>query len=256
VLADGTGVVHLEQGDVLQVVTDDSDLTGTVVEADRPVQVIGGSKCLFAPVDVFACDHSEESMFPVDTLATEYVVVPPAQYPNGQTENPNIVRVIATEADTTLTFTPDQPAAKVLANVGDFVELAPSTAKYMVTADKKVLVSQFMLSAGSHPAFVLAITPSQYRSAYLFHAPPSWESNFVDITAPKGTAVQLDGAAVGGWTDIAGTAYSYTHVKLSNAGDGNHSVTAPVPVGISVYGLQQSGSYWYPGGLALELIPG
>jgi hypothetical protein len=115
VMADGTGQLVLDRGDVLQVLTDSGDLTGTVVDADKPVQVIGGSKCLFAPINVFACDHGEESIFPVDTLAKTYVIVPPAQYPNGVQENPQIVRVIASEDNTTLTFNPDQPVNKVLA---------------------------------------------------------------------------------------------------------------------------------------------
>lgn len=255
VMADGTGQLVLDRGDVLQVLTDGGDLTGTLVEADRPVQVIGGSKCLFAPIDVFACDHGEESIFPIDTLAKTYVIVPPAQYPNGVTENPQIVRVIASEANTSLTFMPDQPVAKLLAKVGDFVELPPGTEKYVVSADKRVLVSQFMAASGSHPAMILAVTPTQWRTDYLVHAPPSWEVNFVDIVAEKGTAVMVDGAAIPALMDIPGTGYAYAHVKLSNTGDGNHKITASAHVGISVYGLQVAGSYWYPGGLDLALIP-
>lgn len=142
--------------------------------------MIGGSKCLFAPIDVFACDHGEESIFPIETLARTYVIIPPAQYPDGAQENPQVVRVIASEANTALTFNPDQPVAKLLANVGDFVELPPGTAKFVVTADKRVLVSQFMASSG---------------------------------------------------------------------------ITGSDCVGISIYGLQTAGSYWYPGGLDLAPIP-
>jgi len=255
VMADGTGQLVLDRGDVLQVLTDSGDLTGTVVDADKPVQVIGGSKCLFAPINVFACDHGEESIFPVDTLAKTYVIIPPAQYPNGVQENPQIVRVIASEANTALTFTPDQPVGKLLANVGDYVELPAGTAKFVVSADKRVLVSQFMASSGSHPAMLLAVTPAQWRDDYLVHAPPSWEVNFVDIVAKAGTAVMVDGAAIPPLTAIPGTAYAYAHVKLSNLGDGNHRITGSDKVGISIYGLQTAGSYWYPGGLDLALIP-
>jgi hypothetical protein len=44
-------------------------------------------------------------------------------------------------------------------------------------------------------------------------------------------------------------------VKLSNAGDGNHTVNSDQKVGISVYGVLNYGSYWYPGGLDLNVIP-
>jgi len=255
VMADGTGQLVLDRGDVLQVLTDSGDLTGTLIEADRPVQVIGGSKCLFAPIDLFACDHGEESIFPVETLARTYVIIPPAQYPDGLQENPQVVRVIASEANTTLTFTPDQPVAKLLAKVGDFVELPSDTAKFVVNADKRVLVSQFMASAGSHPAMLLAVTPEQWRTDYLVHAPPSWEVNFVDIVAAQGTTVMVDGAAIPALITIPGTTYAYAHVKLSNLGDGNHRITGSDRVGVSIYGLQTAGSYWYPGGLDLTPIP-
>ena len=40
-----------------------------------------------------------------------------------------------------------------------------------------------------------------------------------------------------------------------NTGNGNHHLAGDVTFGISVYGVVDYGSYWYPGGLDLELIP-
>ncbi len=70
-----------------------------------------------------------------------------------------------------------------------------------------------------------------------------------------GASVEVDGQAVNSWSPIGGTGFSVGHVKLSNAGDGTHSVEADQKVGISVYGVQSAGSYWFPGGLDLNLIP-
>jgi hypothetical protein len=84
-------------------------------------------------------------MFPIETLAKEYVVVPPVQVPNDQLEKAQVVRVIASEDATTLTFEPDQPGNKLLAKAGDFVELPSTTAKFVVSADKKILVAQYMV---------------------------------------------------------------------------------------------------------------
>ena len=61
------------------------------------VQIIGGHMCTYVPYDVLACDHLEESMFPIETLAKEYVVAPPVQFPNNNAEKGQIVRVIASE---------------------------------------------------------------------------------------------------------------------------------------------------------------
>ncbi len=261
VAEDGSGVVILDEGDVLQVLSvATGDLTGTIVAADKPVQVIGGHKCTFVPLSTPACDHLEESMFPIETLAREYVIVPPVQVPDDTAEKGQIVRIIASEANTTLTFTPEQPVAKLLFNAGDFVELPPTIARFVVSADKKILVAQYMVGQDggygtSDPAMLLAVSPQQWRDNYLFHAPINWDANYVDIIAPKNAVVTVDASEVGNWQPVGATNYEVAHVKLNGDNGGNHSVVASVGVGISVYGVQNYGSYWYPGGLDLAVIP-
>ena len=260
VAANGTGVVMLNEGDVLQVMSASNDLTGTIVQADKPVQVFGGHECTDVPLEIAACDHLEEALFPIETLAKEYVVVPPIQIPNDNLDKAQVVRVIASEANTTLTFSPDQPVNKLLVNAGDFVEMSITTAKFVVTSDKKILVTQYMIGqAGnfgtSDPSMVQAVNPMQWRKSYLFHAATTWEANYVDVLAPKDAMVTVDGAPVGAWQAVGASNYQVAHVKLSNAGDGNHTVSSNVGVGIGVYGVQNSGSYWYPGGLDLDVLP-
>ncbi len=60
---------------------------------------------------------------------------------------------------------------------------------------------------------------------------------------------------VNAWSPIGNTGFSVTHVPLSNGGDGSHRVTSDQKVGISVYGVQSAGSYWFPGGLDLDILP-
>ncbi|WP_434421953.1 hypothetical protein [Nannocystis pusilla] len=260
VAADGTGVVVLNESNVLQVVATASDPTGTIVTADKPVQVIGGHKCTNVPDNIAACDHLEESMFPIETLAKEYVVVPPVQVPNDQLDKAQMVRIIASEPGTTLTFNPDQPVAKTLTNAGDFIEIATTTAKFVVTADKKIMVAQYMVGQNggygtSDPSMLLAVNPLQWRKDYLVHAPTNWVANYVDLIAKTGAAVKVDNVNVPSWAPIGNTGYAVAHVKLSNAGDGNHRITADQGVSVAVGGVMSAGSYWYPGGLDLDLIP-
>jgi hypothetical protein len=68
VATDGTGTVTLDEGDVLHVgsttgggTPDVSDLTGTRIEADKPVQVIGGSACSYVPYNVSWCSITAPS---------------------------------------------------------------------------------------------------------------------------------------------------------------------------------------------------
>jgi hypothetical protein len=255
----GTGSVTLNRGDTLQVlsgVSTAADLTGTMVSADKPIQVFGGHACTFIPADVGYCDHLEESMFPVPTLSTQYVVSPPS-LPTLSQPKPFFVRAIAVEAATTLQYDPPNggwPAA--LANVGDYVEL-DSAVDFNIKADKRILVSQYMkgqdAGGGSgDPAMALAVTTGQFRKDYLFHSPVNYTTNYVNVTAPAGAVVTLDGAAMAGFAPVGGTGMSVARVMVSNGGDGNHRISCPQPIGISVYGYGDYTSYWYPGGLNLS----
>jgi hypothetical protein len=103
------------------------------------------------------------------------------------------------------------------------------------------------------PSMLLAVATEQYRKDYLFHAPTSWTANYVDIILKSGTMVKVDGVSRSrGSSRSRMTDYSVAHVKLSNDGDGNHTLTASDRVGISVYGIQDFGSYWAVGGLDLD----
>src|SRR5690606_314509 len=190
VAANGTGQVVLNNSDVLQVVNSAGDLTGTLISADKPIQVFGGHECSNVPLNITACDHLEESIYPLQTLADEYFVVPPVQVPNTNALKATIVRVVATEDNTQITFEPDRGQNQVLGSRGDFLEIPMTTNAYKVVADKNILVVQYMVgqSAGygtSDPAMLLAVPIAQYRTNYLFYAEPTWTANFVDIIAPN-----------------------------------------------------------------------
>ncbi|HFE47585.1 MAG TPA: hypothetical protein ENJ18_19205 [Nannocystis exedens] len=199
-------------------------------------------------------------MFPIDTLAKEYIVVPPIQVPNNNLDKAQMVKIVASEDNTTLTFEPDQPVNKTLAKAGDFVILNQTTAAFKVISDKKILIAQFMVgqSAGygtSDPAMLLTVPAEQYRNEYLFFAATNWVANFVDVIAPEGASVQVDQMDINTWQPIGNTGFSVAHVPLSNNGDGSHRVNADAKVGISVYGVMSAGSYWFPGGLDLDILP-
>src|SRR5690606_3039545 len=149
VAAVGTGEVVLNAGDVLQVATAPvGDLTVTTNSTVKPDLVNASHKCTNAPSDVDACDHLEEAMFPRESLATEYIVVPPGQSPEGAVDHGQVVRFIAAEPDTTLTFVPDQAVGKHLANAGDFVELTSSVARFKAPAANRLLVAQYIAGTG------------------------------------------------------------------------------------------------------------
>ena len=198
-------------------------------------------------------------MFPYETLATEYIASAPAvpSLPNGKTY---ITRIVATEPSTTLTFDPPQGVSNFLASTGSFVEVTTASDFY-VSADHKILVNQYMTGQDfgggtGDPAMALAVPVAQYRLDYLFHAPTNYEANYVNVIAPTGATVMLDGQLVTGFTAVGASGYGAVRAVLGPGVNGNHIATSvDTPFGISVYGYGQYTSYWYPGGLDLMPIP-
>lgn len=263
--ATGGGTFTLNAGDVAEVFSHadaagapaPSDPTGALVEADAPIQVLAGAQCVEIPDGVAACDHLEESMFPAEALGQDYFVTAPAIPTTGKPKV-EMVRVVAVNGPTTLTYEPPQPGAPTtLAAAGDFVELALTDADFRVTATDRVLVAQYMTGQqqggdAGDPAMSLVVGTSAYRRSYLFHAPTSYAQSYVNVVAPVGAAVTLDGTVLTGFAAIGSSGYAVARVALSNAGSGNHTIDGGgSAIGISVYGYGKYTSYWYPGGLDL-----
>lgn len=254
--------VTLNAGDVIQLGTITGDMTGSYVVSTKPVQVIGGHYCANVPDGAGFCDHLEELMLPIEALGAEYVITAPAvtTIPNGKVQ---MVRIVATEPDTTLTYDPPQAGAPAsIAAAGDWVQITNTAASFKITANKKVLVGQFMQGstvAGNtgDPSMTFAVPIDQFRSEYLFHAPTNYTTNYVDIVAPVGASVELDGAPVTTWAPIGGSGFQLARITPLGNGplnDGNHRIVGSEGFGISVYGYGQDTSYWYPGGLDLGRV--
>jgi hypothetical protein len=106
----GGGVTSfpIGRGEVVQVVgTATTDLGGTLVQADKPVQVIAGMPCVYQPETATACDHIEESVPPAETLGEHYFVASPT----GSQGNVvgHIVRLFGNVDGTQLTYLPSPP---------------------------------------------------------------------------------------------------------------------------------------------------
>jgi hypothetical protein len=267
VMANGTGNLVLDSSDALVVFTanadqgnaSSSDPSGTLVTASKPVQVFGGHVCTFIPENMGFCDHLEESLPPLDAVGKDYFVTVPLLTAPATTKA-RMVRIIATEPNTALSYDPPiNGAPAMLTNPGDVATINATAQDFRITSAKKILVAEYMqgYSIGNKgdPSITLAVPVEQYRSNYLVHAPTTYPENFANIIAPTGTAITLDGVAVANWTAIGNGEYSVARVVLSNAGDGNHVFDGAEEFGIQVYGYGYHTSYWYPGGQDLDLIP-
>lgn len=289
--AGGTGSFTLNQGDVVQLVgevptnctvgdtdlipgdglltmdttieycsvPDEYDLTGTEVRATGPVQVLSGHNCTFVPYNRWACDHLEEAMFPLETWGTESIIS--ASQPIRA--EPNVIRIVSGADNNALSFDPAPPGVSATTlNRGQVLEFETAesfrvsgSAALMVT---QVLVGQDYAGIGmagdmseGDPAMSLGIPTEQFRTEYNFLAPTTYTRSFLNVTAPTGATVTLDGAPVSGFTPVGGTGYSVARVPISG---GQHAISGDQAFGIVVYGFGSYTSYMYPGGLDFEEI--
>jgi hypothetical protein len=237
----------------------DTDLTGTVIKSDKEVAVFGGHNCTFVPYNKWACDHLEEQIFPVKTWGKRSI----ATHTDSSGPDPCIYRVISADKGNSITFNPPDVHQPVALEDGKFIDLTTSK-DFDVSGTGRFLVVQYMVGqnyaslnpgegAPGDPSMALAVPVEQYRTDYRFLAPESYQQNFVNVVAPTDAEVKLDGNAIEAsrFKPIGTTGFKAA--KLPIVG-GSHRINSTVAFGITVYGVGSYTSYMYPGGLDLKLL--
>ena len=284
--AGGLLTLTLNKGDVAELLgPGGTDLSGSVVKASAPVQLLTGHPCYSIPPTAPACDHIEESVFPAETLGKDYVVTRPAG-PNGGGVA-HQVRFYGNFDNTNLTYNPPTPppGCPTTLSAGQVVECGiggpcPTSVDltqtytcgainqdFEVTADQPFAVGTFTLGSSivdpstqppdqkGDPAQSFATAVEQYRTKYVFLAPDDYSVSYVDIVAKPTTTISLDGQNLTAAPQGIGTSgYAVYRVKLGAGQAGAHVLTASQPVGVQVVGYGSSTSYMYPGGLNLVRI--
>jgi hypothetical protein len=268
--AGGTLTLTMDAGDVVEVMSDmlgdATDLSGSLVHADQPVQVIAGTQCSTQPEGKPACDHLESSVLPAETLGSEYVVTVPTS-PGGAPVG-HVVRFYGNADGTTLTYSPSRPAGcPETLDAGQVVACSIYvTRSFEVKGTHEFAVSSFQLGGSviesvthsstgdGDPSMSPMVATEQYLTSYIFLAPIDYDQSFADIVAPPGTSITLDGRAVTNFSSEINSAWSVTRVALLTGGEGAHVLTASKPVGVQVLGYGRYTSYQYPAGLDLTEI--
>jgi len=245
-------VTQLGPYDVLNIETNKvgADLTGTRILASRSVAVFAGSEAANAPKGVCCADHLESQLYPVAIWDTHYVAT--HSQPRGSQKD--FWRIVAAHDNTVVTTFPPQAAIPVLQR-GEWVEFE-SDQDFEIIAKKPVMVGQFLASAGASamgdPAFILAVPHSQNREFYGLVTPPGYALNFLNITAPLGATVLLDGV------ELPQTAFEpvgtgqFAAVRWLVDPGVHRIVTDGSAVGVTAYGFDEWASYGYAGGLNVK----
>ncbi|MBW2686159.1 MAG: hypothetical protein JRE19_09615 [Deltaproteobacteria bacterium] len=227
------------------------DLTGSLIEADRPISVYGGNRCANIPIqEIGFCDHVVEQINPVSTWGAEVLTVPLATRTLGDT-----FRILADQNGTLVQLEGASPESITL-NAGDFAE-RNLVGSYRITANAPILVSQYSNgsqwdSSTSDPFMMLIPSAAQFIKSYTFATPGTgFPTNFANVVAlttdVAAGVVQLDGTPVpeSAFTALPGTTFSAAQLPISV---GTHTLSSPNPLGLYVYGYENFDSYGYPGG--------
>jgi hypothetical protein len=304
-VAAGTGVdakngsdiydLMMNAGDVVQLVgawakdpqTKNADLSGSVVNADAPVQVVSFNAIAQLPdVSVANADHMEETVLPAEVIGNKYIVVPPTN-PLGKSVG-HVVRIYGNVDGTNLTYPEGAPpGAPTVINAGEVAQIPPlptgqpaplcmseadhciTNMPFIVQGDQPFAVASFMVggtlqmpgtdptNSQGDPSMSMEVAPEQFRQDYTFLAPTDYLENFADVILPTGAAVTLDGSPLSAPTQpIGNSEWSFARAPLNNTAGGVHTIstTDSRGLGLQVAGFGFATSYYYPGGLNLKLI--
>lgn len=257
----------LNQGQYLQF-TQPAELTGSPVQADGPIAVIGGATLMDVPVTVPRADSAEQMLPPVRALGSEYVAV---RYRNrGAVEEIVPWRIVGVVDGTQLTYDPPQPGAPATVDSHKPAAEFWAPGPFVVSSDPMhpFYVASYMtggcgaefdagecpggdpantgpLGGRGDPEFLNVVPPGQWLPRYTFFTDPTYpETNLVVVRErdPQ-TGVMPDVGldclgTLTGWAPVGTQGiYEMTRVDLSTGDfqavgacdNGVHTIAATIP---------------------------
>jgi hypothetical protein len=256
-----------------------AELTGSIIESDKPIGLMAGHSGLRVPIGVSYADHAEQMIPPVRALGHEYVGV--MHRPRGS--EGAVWRVVGAVGGTTLDWIPDVggPATLEQGEVAEFI----TPEAFVVTsqdAEHPFMLHTYMSGSGWGPIglsghgdsdFVISVPPEQYLPSYVFYTDPSYpESNLVVIrTKQAGMFWPVDLDCYGpldNWQAVGD--FEWTRIDLmtgnyqpaNGCSTGVHQIDSDAPFGLWIWGwgtpatteFTQNRSYGYPGGMNIRPI--
>ena len=248
-------LITLNQGQTYQLRNTNSapaDLTGSIIQSDKPIAVFGGHQCANIPSGSVACDHIVEQLTPTSTWGQAFLTVPLATRVRGDT-----FRILASQNGTEVRI---NGSLVVTLNRGQFYEQI-IVGQSEITTTNPVLVAQYSNSSSfdgvtSDPFETLIPPKEQFLAGYTVTTPASgFPINFINIVAPNAIvgAIIFDGSQIpsASFSPIGSSGFSGAAVPVSL---GSHNFDGPLPFGLTSYGFAEADSYGYPGGLALGQV--
>jgi hypothetical protein len=257
------------------------DVSGTVIRADKPIWVVGASRCSRVPVRESPvngrCDPLQEQLIPIDYWGREYVAAPA---PQRETER-HYWRIYSGREDVTVETDPPQTGTPhTFSSIGEYIELDVSSGTaFMINSTGPVMPVLYLQSRWTlgepedertmygDPAMTQSVPVAQFLDRYVFVTPLHYTHNYVQVIRRVGSAdVHLDGMLVTGYYQVGD--FEVSDVAIS---EGGHTIESDGPFGILQVGYSGdepdpdncpdiaegficNTSYAYPGGMKSEQI--
>lgn len=269
----------LNSGQFLQI-TQPAELTGSPLEADKPVGVFGASTCMRVPTNQTDCDSGQQQLPPVGALGSEYVAVRHKSR-NAQMEEQSRWRMVGVVDGTTLSWAPAKPPnAPTSINLGEVIEFE-DPGPFVVRAqdgNHPFYLGAYMTGGApfmnvGDPEWHNVVPPQQYLRRYVLFTDPTYPETSLVVTRVR-SKLTKEFAPVNlkcrgdlmGWTPLDKD-YEWTRVDLvtgnftsvGGCSNGPHEMSSDAPFGVTVWGwgtTQQTlrVSYAYPAGAGFKPI--
>ena len=235
------------------------DLSGTIIEASRPVGVINGTECANVPSDTSACDTVFEVAQPTQSWGKTILSANLPNRPSG-----SVYRVYASADDTEVTLD-NVRLGKI--NRGEFIETKVIDGDHIFEGSNAIYVVQYMTgqtyqgAVSGDPAMGNMIPIGQFQKDYTFSTIGNGQFALQFLTIIASTSdvgrVQLDGSPIEAkhFNAIADSGFSTAIIELN---EGTHTTSSPATSeyghGITVEGFNSYNSFIYPGGAMFQFL--
>jgi len=249
-----------------------SDLTGTIVESDKPIAIFSGQQRALVPVgnaNLESRDYIAEQMLPVNTWGQNAYVIPYVTPPDATSQGTDIYRVIAGRNGTDVNI---NGVFEKRLDRGEFFE-KPLTGSATIEASGPILVAEYKKTAKpkggaasplSDPFMMLVPPKEQFMAQYsvintqayekdIWSANKVYDLHYIAIVAPfeatDKTVIDAKLIDKKEFKLIQGSNdYYYANIAVS---EGPHRVSSGANIGVYVYGFGGANSYGYVGGMSM-----
>ncbi|MBK7582288.1 MAG: IgGFc-binding protein [Myxococcales bacterium] len=259
--ANTLGKLSLNAGETVEFIQSD-ELTGSPIQADKPIGLFAGHLGLRLPAETDYSDHSEQQIPPVRALGHEYAVASYRDRVPGISEKRKH-RFVGAVDGTELSFDPPIPGAPGKLELGSVAEVESDTPFVVKSQDAAhpFMVFTYMSSSGmladlgapagyGDPDFLRMVAGQQYMKRYVFFTDPTYPETNLVVIRRRGDGgfadVTLDCAGkLDGFQPIGASGqYEFTRVDLSrhnfeaqgNCNNGRREMTSSETFGLYVWG--------------------